>query len=207
MIDVGCGTGGNWELLSSYGTCIGIDISPFALSLCKEHWNGSLICADALALPFRDCTAKLVAALDVLEHIEGDANALNEFWRILIPGGVLVLTVPAFKWLWSGHDIALGHFRRYARAELEGKLTNAGFKIEKLSFAICSLLPFVLLFRKLQLIAQIGSRRHTALIRLPRMLNELLIGLLKLEARLIKHFELPFGISLVCRAVKPYHSH
>ncbi len=203
VVDVGCGTGGNLELLSSYGTCVGMDISQFALSLCREHWNGLLVCADALRLPLRDCAAKLVAALDVLEHIEDDVNALREFWRVLIGGGVLVLTVPAFKWLWSGHDIALRHFRRYARAEIERKLVAVGFEIEKLSFAICPLLPFVFLFRKLQLIAQIGARKHTAFIRLPRLLNELLIGMLGLEARLIKHIELPFGISLICRAVKP----
>ncbi|MCS7252811.1 MAG: class I SAM-dependent methyltransferase [Armatimonadota bacterium] len=202
MLDVGCGTGGNLELLSSYGVCIGVDISPFALSLCREHWDGLLICADALRLPLRDGAVGLLAALDVLEHIEDDVSALKELWRILSPGGVLVLTVPAFKWLWSGHDIALRHFRRYARAELEAKLIAVGFKVEKISFAICPLLPFVFLFRKLQLIAQSGARKHTAIIKLPKPLNELFIGMLGLEARLIKRLELPFGISLVCRAVK-----
>lgn len=160
------------------------------------------MCADAINLPLRDSSASVVAALDVIEHIEDDIAALMEFWRVLKVGGVLLITVPAISWLWSGHDIALGHFRRYVKVELEAKLKLVGFKVEKISFAVCPLLPFVFLFRKLQLLAQRDAKKHTALIKLPKPLNNLLVGMLSLEARLIRRFELPFGVSLVCRAVK-----
>lgn len=203
VLDVGCGTGGNLELLSSYGLCIGIDISPLALSICREHWDGNLICADACSLPFRNCSVDLIAALDVLEHLQDDVSALREFWRILKPNGILIVTAPAFMFLWSGHDIALGHFRRYTMSELKLKLNKVGFAIQKLSYAICPLLPFVFVFRKLQLIAQHNMKKHTALIELPKPLNRALIAMLQLEATLLKYIDLPFGVSLVCKAIKP----
>ncbi|MFA4015136.1 MAG: hypothetical protein RUDDFDWM_000209 [Candidatus Fervidibacterota bacterium] len=203
ILDVGCGTGGNLELLSSYGVCIGIDISPLALSICKKHWDGNLICADASSLPFRNCSVDLVAALDVLEHLQDDVAALSEFWRILKPNGLLIMTVPAFMFLWSGHDVALRHFRRYTMSELKMKLRKAGFVTQKLSYAICPLLPFVFIFRKLQLIAQHNMKKHTALIELPKPLNEALIAMLQLEATLLKYIDLPFGVSLICKAIKP----
>jgi ubiquinone/menaquinone biosynthesis C-methylase UbiE len=184
-LDLGCGTGGSFSLLRNFGTVIGLDVSPLALKFAKEKGMKHLVLGSAENLPFADNCLDLVAALDVLEHLDDDCQALREIWRVLKPNGAFVFTVPAFMSLWSVHDIALAHKRRYA---------------------ICPLLPAVFVFRKMQNLFMRGRKPATALIELPSPLNRLLIELLRLEATLIPFVRLPFGVSLVGLAEKlPKH--
>lgn len=203
ILEVGCGTGGNFEVLSQHGHVVGLDIALGAFAHSEGQWP--LVLGDGLRLPFREQTFDAVFALDLLEHLEDDGALLREFSRVLRDDGSLVLTVPAVKSLWSGHDVALAHWRRYARKELVGKVNSAGFQIRKLTFALGLLFPLIYVFRKLQnLFFKLGRRKqHPAgIVRLPRLLNGLFVLLLKLEAGILPWVSLPFGVSLVCVATK-----
>lgn len=203
ILDLGCGTGGLFSLLRHFGRVIGLDASLSALQYACLRGGNALVSADGQRLPFTDATFDLVAVLDVLEHLEDDEQALREIWRVLKRGGAIVFTVPAFISLWSVHDIALAHRRRYSYGELKQKLQGTGFGIQKLSFAICPLLPVVFVFRKIQNWLMSSREPSTALIELPDPLNQLLIALLQAEAFLILKCFLPFGVSLVGIAKKP----
>lgn len=202
ILDLGCGTGGSLPLLRNWGTVVGLDTSPFALKLAGRKGMKYAVLGDAGNLPFTNDSFDLVAILDVLEHLGDDLKALKEIWRVLKPKGAVVFTVPAFMSLWSVHDIALAHRRRYLWREIHDKLVWSGFKVHCLSYAICPLLPIVFVFRKIQNLLMRDKKPATALIELPKPLNKLLIELLKLEARLIPLVRLPFGVSLVGLAVK-----
>lgn len=202
ILDLGCGTGGSFPLLRNFGVVVGLDNSWLALSHARKRGMKHLTLGDALSLPFVDNSFDLVATLDVLEHLEDDRQALKEIWRVLKPEGKVVFTVPAFMSLWSVHDIALAHKRRYLWNEIHDKVVQSGLKLLHLSYAICPLLPIVFVFRKIQNSLMRNKKPATALIELPSPLNRLLIALLKLEAALIPLIRLPFGVSLVGIAEK-----
>ena len=125
-LDVGCGSGRNFEILAPYADCVlGLDRSLTALGLAAAHGLPTA-CADGQAIPVASASLDLVSALDVLEHLDEDQLALQEFHRVLRPGGLLLLTVPAYRFLWSEHDEALMHRRRYVASELHMKLTRGG---------------------------------------------------------------------------------
>jgi len=202
ILDLGCGTGGSFSLLRNWGAVVGLDNSQIALGFARKRGMNALVLGDAQSLPFGENRFDLVAVLDVLEHLDDDCQALREIWRVLKPGGAVVFTVPAFMSLWSVHDIALAHKRRYLFGEIHDKVTRAGFKLRCLSYAICPLLPIVFVFRKVQNLLMRGKKPATALIELPSPLNRLLIALLQFEAALLPFVRLPFGVSLVGLAEK-----
>ncbi len=203
ILDLGCGTGGSFSLLRNWGTVIGLDASPIALKFARKRGMKYLVLGDAQCLPFDENRFDLVAVLDVLEHLEEDCQALKEIWRVLKPNGAVVFTVPAFMSLWSVHDIALGHKRRYLFNEVHDKFVCAGFQLRHLSYAICPLLPAVFVFRKVQNLLMRNKEPATALIELPKPLNRLLIALLQFEAVTLPFVRFPFGVSLVGFAEKP----
>lgn len=202
ILDLGCGTGGSFSLLRNWGTVVGLDTSSVALSFALKRGMKHLVLSDAQFPPFDENSFDLVAVLDVLEHLDDDCQALREIWRVLKPKGAVVFTVPAFMSLWSVHDIALDHKRRYLYHEIHDKVVQAGFKLLHLSYAICPLLPAVFVFRKVQNLLMRNKEPATALIELPEPLNRFLIALLKLEAALLPFVRLPFGVSLVGLAEK-----
>jgi ubiquinone/menaquinone biosynthesis C-methylase UbiE len=203
LLDLGCGTGGSLGLLRRFGRVVGLDASPDALAFAaRKQPDVPLVLGDAQKLPFASDCFDLVAVLDVLEHLPDDRQALREIWRVLKPKGFVLFTVPAFMSLWSVHDIALGHYRRYLPSELLAKLREAKLTVRHWSFAICPLLPAVFVFRKVQNWWMQGKEAATALIELPDPLNRTLIALLKLEASVLTRFRLPFGVSIVGVAQK-----
>src|SRR5687767_6622160 len=118
ILDIGCGTGAMSQKLSPWGAVVSADFSPLALSFSRRR-NLNLLCAsDAMRLPFRENSFDLVVAMDILEHVKDDSLALNEIYRVLKPGGRIIATVPAYAALWSSHDVALMHFRRYLAREV-----------------------------------------------------------------------------------------
>ncbi|MGC9003398.1 MAG: class I SAM-dependent methyltransferase [bacterium] len=203
VLDVGCGTGGNLSLFN--GFVVGVDVSMKALSLARRRKKDALLClGQAENLPFKDNSFDLVLALDLLEHLPDDMKGLSEMHRVLKKGGSLLITVPAYKFLWSEHDEALHHFRRYSKGEIKGKMEKAGFTIKFISHAI--VLPFfpIALFRLIQrLLKRKNEKPKTSLIILPPFLNDILFKILKGEANLIgKGISFPFGVSIICRGVK-----
>ncbi|RYG60066.1 class I SAM-dependent methyltransferase, partial [bacterium] len=200
LVDIGCGTGANLPMLresvGAKGSVVGVDFSPLALRFARQQLHDlsdlGLSQGDAMQLPLRDGCADCVTMLDVLEHIPDDGQALNEVARVLKPGGALILTVPAYGHLWSAHDEALHHFRRYEKYQLKARLREAGLRVDKLSFAMSLLPPAAYLWRHLVL-PRLPKRprdatRHSegaVLPMLPGPLNEAMIRLLEVEGRVL----------------------
>src|SRR5213592_1652567 len=202
ILDVGCGTGINFSVLSKYGDTFSSDASEEALSFSKSRGIDGLVRSQVESLPFVSSTFNIVTALDVLEHIDDDLKALDELLRISKDGGVLVITVPAYGFLWSEHDEALHHRRRYAASELRNKLTNAGFEVERITYYITFLFLPILFVRFVQSISKKSVRAKTSHIILPGWLNSLLIAILGFERVLLRRMNFPFGVSIVCLARK-----
>ncbi|MBI4330055.1 MAG: class I SAM-dependent methyltransferase [Chloroflexi bacterium] len=201
ILDIGCGTGSNLRSWESHGEVLGLDNSPQALSFCRMKGNTNLLKGDAAVLPFRDNTFEVIIALDMLEHMEKDEDTVREFFRVCRPGGHLLLTVPALMFLWSQHDMALHHKRRYSRNQLESLVSRGGFRIERMSFWNLALLLPAAVYRTLGNLNPPRVARSDDL-RLPGPLNTMLKLVLSIENRLIlKGMNLPLGITLfaVCR--------
>lgn len=135
-VDMGCGSGRNMQLVSQYtDRVMGFDRSPAALALAAAR-RFPIGYADGQSIPLADSSVELLCAFDVLEHLDDDMRALSEFQRVLQPKGFLLLTVPAYRFLWSEHDEALMHRRRYSASELHVKLTRSRFLVLKRSYAV-----------------------------------------------------------------------
>ncbi|MBL8148291.1 MAG: methyltransferase domain-containing protein, partial [Blastocatellia bacterium] len=145
----------------------------------------------------------IITALDVLEHVDDDLAAMSELYRVCKPGGMLLVTVPAYGFLWSEHDEALHHRRRYAAHELRNKLLLSGFEIERCSYFITLLFFPILFIRIVQGIFKHSTHPKTSHIHLPEIFNQMLITLLAFEQWLYNYINLPFGVSIVCVARKP----
>ena len=203
ILDVGCGTGINYSVLSKYGDTFSTDASEEALTFSRSRGTDGLARSHLESLPFANSTFDIVTALDVLEHVDDDLKALDEILRVTAKRGVLVITVPAYGFLWSEHDEALHHRRRYAASELRNKLTNAGFEVERISYYITLLFFPILFMRFIQSVTKKSIQAKTSHIVLPGWLNSLLVGILGFERWLLRWINLPFGVSIVCLARKP----
>jgi len=203
ILEIGCGTGGNLEILSKWGKVTGLDISERALGLCRKRGFNNLLLGKGEQMNFPDKSFDLVVALDVLEHIKDDKRVLEESWRVLKEGGYSLATVPAYQFLWSEHDEALEHYRRYSLLDFSNKLRQAGFNIVKMSYLVSFVFPAVLGYRILRKILFPKSKKNIAYVFLPKPINFFFTILLKLESFLLKYFNLPFGTSIICIAQKP----
>lgn len=210
-LDVGCGAGANLDLLHEFREALGVDAEEPALRFCAERGLTGLAQARGEALPFAEGTFRLVTALEVLEHIPAHEHAASEAYRVLEPGGTFLVTVPAYRWLWSDHDVALDHCRRYTRRELTQLLRGAGFEVRRLSHCVSLLLPLTVLFRLGQRLLQAlrgprpeETRPTSGLVLVPRWLSGLFVATLGLEAWWLGiGGNLPLGVTLVAEAVRP----
>jgi SAM-dependent methyltransferase len=206
VLDLGCGTGSNLDLLSEWGSVTGLDFWHPALTLCSGVQSG-LVQGKAQTLPFPDGSFELVAALGVLEHVEDDVSLLREAWRVCQPSGTLLLLTSAFMCLWSGHDEANCHFRRYTAKELRRKSESVGWRVRRLSYANVTLFPLAMAIRLCQ---RLRSRRREARIDIwpmPEPLNGGLVSLLSLEGWLMRWIEFPLGVSMVAVLERRCKSH
>lgn len=152
LLDAGCGTGGLIRRLAPRRpewTWVGVDVEPLACDLARKRGAADVREASVTALPFAAGEFDAVVSADVLYHLEDDEAALREMARVLRPGGVMVINVPAHRWLWSYHDVAVHGRRRYARSELAGKLSRAGLKPTRVTHWNTLLLPVIAARRKL----------------------------------------------------------
>lgn len=203
IMDLGCGTGANLEVLAQYGAAIGLDFSPDALTFCRLRALPSLALGNGQALPVRSDSLDLVTAMDSLEHIPDDISALAEAYRVLRPGGTLLVTVPAFGFLWSEHDEALQHLRRYSAAELTNKMKLAGFVPGKVTHVMFLLFFPVLAIRVIQNFTKKNTHPKTSITLLPEFVNRMLLVLNRLEMALLRWVNYPFGVTIVAVAIKP----
>ncbi len=204
LLDVGCGTGMLLEDLRTHGTALGLDYSPVALKYCRDRGLDGLGRADAHHLPVRSASVDLITALDVVEHIRDDRRLMGEFFRVLAPGGLAVMSVPAHKHLWSAHDVALHHFRRYEKPEFRALVEEAGLHPVRYTHTFATVYPPVAVFRHIKkLLAKPDEEPRTDEFPLPGWVNSTLLGVMNLEARFLRNGNLPFGVSLLCVARKP----
>ena len=205
ILDVGCGTGATMCFLDHYGRAYGIDVSETALCFCQERALARLSRASALRLPFADSSFSLITAFDVLYHEEvvDDLTALREFHRVCRRGGSVLISEPAFNFLWSWHDVAYHGKRRYVASELKSKLEEVGFQVVKLSYSNALLFPFLFAFRMWKRLSRPSPEDHSDLKPLNPYLNKALLAVYNLEASLVRKTHLPVGSSVVCVARKP----
>lgn len=200
ILDVGCGTGGMLPLLARYGTVTGLEREPYAV----EHARRQPVAAAVIegrvpedVPPTAD--HDLVTAFDVIEHLEDDVAGLRAMAAATRPGGAVLVTVPALPWLWSEHDVANGHFRRYGRRALVAAMTEAGLTVDHVSFFNTALLPPIAMLRLAGRLRR-GERRGRSDFELgmpPRPVNRLLARALGGERRLAAGPGLPIGVSLI----------
>lgn len=203
VLDLGCGTGLMLDYLRKKHLAIGLDFSPLALKFSHQRGIDRLVQGDVQHMPIQSNSVGIITALDIAEHIPRDDLFFCEILRILKPGGRLLLTVPAHPILWSSHDEALHHFRRYTRRELEGKIRNSGLRLTRMTYCITFTFLPILVFRLLQ--KALHSKKKapkTHLIQLPRWANRLVLATVELEAYLLRFMNLPFGVTLMAVAEK-----
>lgn len=202
ILNIGCGTGGTIKMLEKHGDVTNVDVSDEAIRYMKEKGYPNVIKVDGIKLPFKDNTFDLVAAFDVLEHIEQEVGALEEWRRVLGPQGQIFISVPAYQWLWSQHDISLHHHRRYTRKSLKKAGKKAGLKDTRLSYAIGFSLPLVVGFRVINKALHRTIDAETSYVALPPRVNNLFIRLLEIEGRAQRVTKLPFGTSVMAHFSK-----
>ncbi|HYJ88700.1 MAG TPA: methyltransferase domain-containing protein [Pyrinomonadaceae bacterium] len=198
ILDVGCGTGANLEMLSEFGDASGVDVSAEAVAFCHARGLENVKQAVAEALPFEDGSFELVTSLDVVEHLDDDVAGLKEMRRVLRADGRVLLVVPAFMFLWGVQDDVSNHRRRYTLPQLRKAVLEAGFEIERASYWNISFFVPTLLGRILM--RATGVRPESEANITPGFLNGMLGMILGAESSLLRHVNLPFGVSIVCVA-------
>lgn len=195
ILEVGCGTGGNLEMLARFGSVTGVEPDEESRAYAAER-SGLPVLGGTLPddLPAFEAPFDLIAALDVIEHLDEDGPSLAALRALLKPDGVLLTTVPAHPWMWSRHDELHHHKRRYRKDQYVELLRNAGFEPRKTTFFNSILYPLIALAR----LAKIGERSGRPDDALPpRMVNELLQGAFAVEKHVLRRMNLPFGVSLL----------
>jgi SAM-dependent methyltransferase len=202
VLDAGCGTGRNLAEFGALGSAHGVDPSPEAIEFCRRRGLGSVREAGLEALPFEDGAFDLILATDVLEHVERDDVAAAELRRVAARDALLLVTVPAYRWLWSQHDDSHHHLRRYTRPELRGRLAGAGWRPVLQTYFNALLLPPIALVRLIARRSQSGTRGRSDYQLTEGPLNRALELPLRAEAALIgRGARFPAGVSIgmVCR--------
>lgn len=201
LLDAGCGTGG-FLCRRPPGSAFGFDVSEEALSFCVRRKIPSLARASAAQIPYASGSFDAVVSCDMLYYLwrEGDQRGLQEFHRVLKPGGIVVLNLPALDFLKSEHDRAVHVSHRYSRKEIAAKLAEAGFTVLRASYRNSLLLPLIVLLRlKDKIFLPKAEEAHSDLKPLPRPLNALLTRILLFENRLVlAGLTFPAGLSVVC---------
>lgn len=202
ILEAGCGTGGNLAMLANFGSVAGFEPDAEARGLAqgkgtfeiREGWLPDRV-------PFEAGGFDLVAALDVLEHVEDDEGSLRALGARLRPGGWALVTVPAFAALWSRHDLTHHHHRRYARAELLTLARGAGLAPVVTTYFNSLLFPAIAGVRLIKTLLGVDGAEDDALP--PGPLNRLLCALFASERHVVGRLALPFGVSLLMLARKP----
>jgi SAM-dependent methyltransferase len=203
VLDVGSADGPSVGWLRDVRRHTALDIDPRGL-------QPGGVCGSALALPFRSESFDVVAAFDVLEHCEPESQVLAELRRVLVPGGRLLLSVPAYEWAWSDFDEDNGHLRRYTRRRAVRAVRGAGLQVERSTYAFASVFPFFaaerLGRRARDRVARRRPGRPADIVSLPAVpapVERLLMGLSRLDRRLLRRGDLPFGSSVLLAASRP----
>lgn len=205
ILDLASACGNNFGAYKDYGKIFGLDISWHAINYCKKKDISTIVQADAQKLPFKSGVFDIVLALDVFEHLEDDLASLKEISRVLKENGGLIFNTPAFMALYSYHDTAFHHFRRYSKYELKDKFTSTDLQIKKITYWSFFIFPVIYIFRRL--FCRKIKNEEGSLSDFHRELNPVIEKFIKflfnIELALIKkNVSLPFGVSLFGMAQK-----
>jgi SAM-dependent methyltransferase len=199
ILDVGCGTGANIEMLSQYGEAEGVDVSDDALEFCRQK---GLSVQKGLAekLPYADETFELTTALDVVEHLDNDIAGLKEMYRVTKRGGFSLIFVPAFMWLWGVQDDISNHRIRYRKSQIVERLKRAGYEIERATYANWTFFAPILVGRTIMKFTGIKPESENNIN--VSALNGIFGKLFGAERFWLRNFNFPFGVSIVVVAKK-----
>lgn len=202
ILEVGAGTGGNLKMLSSFGKVTGLEMDAGARdwALTKAGSGIEVLlgrCPEEM--PFIEGGFDVICFFDVLEHIEHDADVLVKLRGFIAEGGSLLLTVPAYRWLWGAHDVFLHHKRRYTRASLASQLSKAGFRVRRLTYFNFFLFPLVIVARMIDRF----SGKYVSGQKMPHSLvNKIMEGIFSSEVPILRKIDFPVGVSLLAWAVQ-----
>lgn len=208
-LDLGCGPGQMFNGLDrlSYNV-FGMDPSKLALKYASKRFKSGVVCAEAAKSPIRADSLEIVAILDTLEHIEDDCGALKEASRMLKVGGRLIVSVPAYDFLWSDNDRASHHYRRYVIRDLRRKFNDAGLEVEWSSYYNTILFPLILAILfvvklKQRFLPEKGTKSvNASLVPTPEFIDRILEWIFSRELWLLRRFRMPFGHSLIVVGIK-----
>ncbi len=207
LLDCGCGTGNNLELLSRFGHAYGFDLTSVGLTLGRDAGRRRLARATVTAVPFPSNAFDGVTSFDVLYALEprDEQTAVAEMYRVLKPGGFVLVNVAAMEILRGDHSVLGREVRRYSRAGLAESLTRGGFAIERITYTNAVLFPAMAVARTLQRRRGLLSEEHAHHeIQVPSgPINLALTAALRLESAWLRFVDNPFGSSLLCLARKP----
>ncbi|MCM1287575.1 MAG: class I SAM-dependent methyltransferase [Clostridium sp.] len=203
ILDAGCGMGVMLETLSKYGDVYGMDMSEISVNYCGQKWGRNKILQGTLPddLPFENDFFDNILALDLLEHIEDDKEAVKALYSMLKPKGNLLITVPAFKTLWGYNDVVVKHYRRYVKKELIDMCHKAGFKIKMCSYYNFWFFIPIWIVRKLKKLFKI-NKDDMGKTREFGFLNKLCYNVFVSEKKHLRKKGFPFGVSIIMVAVK-----
>ena len=199
ILDVGCGTGANIEMLSQYGEAEGVDVSDDALEFCRRK---GLAVQKGLAetLPYAEGSFDLTTALDVVEHLDDAVAGLTEMYRVTKSGGYSLIFVPAFMWLWGVQDDISHHRIRYTKRQIVDRLKQAGYEIERATYANWTFFAPILGGRTLMKVTGIKPESENNVNI--SALNGVFGSLFGAERFWLRNFNFPFGVSIVVVARK-----
>jgi SAM-dependent methyltransferase len=198
VLEIGCGVGGNVGLLSQSGQYRGIDMHKPAIDYCSEKYpQFEFQCTRVEDIPQEFSSNKFdsIYLLDVLEHIDDQVAILKSTQNYLTQSGKILLTVPAFKFLWSPHDDFVHHVRRYTKAGLKKVLEDSGYKVERISYFNSILFPLALIQRLGM--RMLNKKLNTHLSTPPTIVNWLFKVIFTQEAWILKRINLPVGLSII----------
>lgn len=212
-LDCGCGTGSNLAMIGRFASAWGFDRAEVGVRVARAHGH-RVAQASIGAIPFRDGLFDVVTSFDVLQCVpdEVERDALAEMYRVLKPGGALILNVAALDWLRGRHSLLSEEVRRYTPARLRAVVERAGFRIERLTFTHFTLLPLLMAVRAWQRVVAGDSLRagEFEIAVPPAPVNGALTALVSLEAWLLGRCNMPIGSSLLLLARKggeaPHHA-
>lgn len=208
IVDCGCGTGANVAWLRDYGRAFGFDLTWNGLVLGHAMGRRMIARGSIGAIPFPDACADLATSFDVFQCLPDPIEhaAIREMWRIVRPGGQIVLNVAALDVLRGGHATLSEEVRRYTPGRLRRVVEGAGFQIERLTFVNASLFPLMLPVRVAQRLRSGGDNVPAGEFDIhvpPAPINAVLTGVVRMEAAALRRVNMPIGSSILCRARKP----